>query len=122
MSMKQVNLMHILVVGPLLTYIGYKKDKTEEKYFNALGGISSLIPFIVKIPKGFDYKSIIRILHYFTYFPLYLYISYKGKKLNKKIFLILFIYGIIIIIINLYLLFKNLNIIKKQKKKIKDKK
>lgn len=31
-----VNLIHIFLVGPLLVYIGYYKDKTSRKYFELL--------------------------------------------------------------------------------------
>ena len=31
-----VNLIHILLVGPLLVYIGYNREKTERKYFEML--------------------------------------------------------------------------------------
>jgi hypothetical protein len=31
-----VNLIHILLVGPLLIYIGYNREKTERKYFEML--------------------------------------------------------------------------------------
>jgi len=31
-----VNLIHIFIIGPLLIYIGYNKDKTSRKYFEIL--------------------------------------------------------------------------------------
>ena len=31
-----VNMIHIFLVGPLLIYIGFMKDKTERKYFECL--------------------------------------------------------------------------------------
>lgn len=31
-----VNLIHIFIVGPLLTYIGYNKQETSRKYFEIL--------------------------------------------------------------------------------------
>ena len=31
-----VNLIHIFIIGPLLIYIGYEKEKTSRKYFEIL--------------------------------------------------------------------------------------
>jgi hypothetical protein len=31
-----VNLIHILLVGPLLVYIGYNRENTKRKYFELL--------------------------------------------------------------------------------------
>lgn len=106
MSMKQVNLMHMIIIGPLLSYIGYNNSNTEDKYFHALTGITSMIPFIVRLPKGDNYHSLINLSHYLIYIPFFFYVSFKGQKLNKNIFKLLFVLGIIVIIIHSYLLYK----------------
>lgn len=106
MSMKQVNLMHMIIIGPLLSYIGYNNSNTEDKYFHALTGITSMIPFIVRLPEGNDYHSLINLSHYLIYIPFFLYVSFKGQRLNKNIFKLLFVLGIIVIIIHSYLLYK----------------
>lgn len=116
MSMKQVNLMHILVIGPLLTYIGYHKDKTKDMFYHALGGITSLLPFIVRIPTGSDYHSVINSAHYLFYIPFFFYVSYKGNKLNESLFGLLFGLGIIVIIVHLYLFANKFGLIGKKEK------
>lgn len=111
MSMIQVNLMHILVVGPLLTYIGHYRNKTKDMFFHALGGITSLLPFIVRLPTGTDYHSVINSAHYLFYIPFFFYVSYKGNKLNQSLFGLLFGLGIIVIIVHLYLLANKLGLV-----------
>lgn len=113
MSMKQVNLMHMIIIGPLLSYIGYNNSNTEDKYFNALTGITSMLPFIVRLPDGYDYHSLINLSHYLIYIPFFLYVSFKKQKLNKNIFKLLFVLGIIVIIIHSYLLYKKVFLCKK---------
>lgn len=115
MSMIQVNLMHILVVGPLLTYIGHQKEKTKDMFFHALGGITSLLPFIVRIPSGSDYHSVINSAHYLFYIPFFFYVSYKGNKLNQSLFGLLFGLGIIVIIVHLYLLANKFGLVGEEK-------
>ena len=116
MSMKQVNLMHILVIGPLLTYIGYHKDKTENMYFDALGGITSLLPFIIRIPSGSDYHSIINSVHYLLYIPFFFYVAYKKNELNESLFGLLFGTGVIVILVHLYLLANKFGLVGKKEK------
>ena len=35
-GMKWVNLIHIFIIGPLLVYIGFTKEKTSRKFFEIL--------------------------------------------------------------------------------------
>ena len=42
--------MHILLIGPLLFYIGHHGKKTQQIAFNMLATLILIIPFIVYIP------------------------------------------------------------------------
>ena len=106
MSMKQVNLMHIFLVGPLLTFIGYKNNNTPDYLYYALGSITSLLPFIVRIPKDLSYRSIVNSIHYLLWLPLFGLISYKGNELPTDIYGIILILGIVTILTHLYLFYK----------------
>ena len=121
MSMIQVNLMHIFVIGPLLTYIGYKKENTEEIYFNALGAITLLLPFIVRLPFKKDYHSIINSLHYFPYILFFLYIAYQKCNIPYKwIYSFLLVTGIIVISVHFGILIYKIFKMEKEKEKDKD--
>ena len=109
MSMKQVNLMHIFLIGPLLTYIGYKKEETELVIYNMLLMATLFLPFIVRFPKLiFDFRNIINSLHYLIYIPFFAYISLKKNNLNKNIYKLLILMGLSVIIIHIYLLLEKL--------------
>ena len=43
-----VNLMHILLIGPIMIYINFNRDK--DLFKKILVGISLMIPFIVSVP------------------------------------------------------------------------
>ena len=108
MSMKQVNLMHMFIVGPLLTYIGTQEKNTPEYAYHALGGISLLLPFIVRIPPlEISYYSVTNSMHY-VWLILFLYISFKGKKLPAGWYKVIALLGISVISIHAYLLYQKL--------------
>lgn len=103
--MIQVNLMHVFVIGPLFLYIGINKNNTKEYFYNILGGIAILLPFIIRTPyiiKMSEKRNIINLLHLLIFMPLLLYISYKKNNLNKIWYYILLILGINVILIHLY--------------------
>jgi hypothetical protein len=98
MSMLQVNLFHVIVQGPLLAYIGNKKDNTPEMAYTIVLVMAFLIPFIVRFP-NFKYKNSyykILYLHYFFIMPAFIYIGLKGNNLNPKFYQPLFYTGILI--------------------------
>lgn len=111
MSMLQVNLLHIIIQGPLLAYIGYKKENTPDIAFSLLLIMGMLIPFIVRFPKKKIKSSYNRILylHYLFIMPAFLYLGYKGNELNPKLYQPLFYTGIIIAFYHLYKASKRLN-------------
>ena len=98
-----INLIHILIIGLTLSYIGYKKNLTYKHVYNFLGLLALLIPFLVHRPQltKINYWNIIRIFHYIIYMPILLYIAYY-KTLSSANYNNLFITGIIIIVYHLY--------------------
>ena len=49
MSAIQVNLFHIFLLSPILVYIGYNKDNSDEKIKWMFVGITLMMPFIVRV-------------------------------------------------------------------------
>ena len=113
MSMKQVNLMHMFLVGPLLLYIGNKKEKTENWAFYSLATLTFMLPFIVRLPiyDSINYRSIVNSTHYVIWIPLFLYISYKKKDLEPYWWQIISLLGVSVFTIHLFLLLQKIDII-----------
>ena len=106
MSMEQVNLMHAMLVGPLLFYIGHKKNNTPQAVYVALGLLVALIPFIVRIDVSrLTYRSIINAMHYLLWIPLFGYVVYSGVygKLNDYWWPILKLLGVAVVSVHVYL-------------------
>ncbi len=108
-----VNLLHILLLGPLMIYIGYYKNNIDiAKYM--LVGISAMLPFIVNLPrldKLYINYHIILLAHWTIIIAYFWYISYLfiyKKEINEYIYMSLLIIGIIVIIIHLYKLIPRL--------------
>ena len=103
--MLQVNLLHLLVQGPLLAYIGYHKEQTPDKVFTLLLVMGLMIPFIVRFPTKknvkADYKKILY-MHYLFIMPAFIYIGYQGKKINPKFYQPLFFTGLIVALYHAY--------------------
>ena len=91
--MKIVNLVHVLVVGTILMYIGRKGNNTPKEVYYALFSLVVVIFFIVPPPNmsGLTYWNIIHLTHYLVIVPGLLYVAYFGlhKKLNAGVYNIL---------------------------------
>ena len=94
-DMKTINLIHVLVTGTLLACIGYKKDKTPQWKFYALGFMALMIPVLVHLPKKFSlqYWTVIKLTHYLVILPGLLYISYK-QKFSEQVYDSIFALGV----------------------------
>ena len=104
MSLAQVNLMHVVVIGPLLYAIGHYEDKTPNFLYTALGLLAITIPFVVRIPKAeLTYRSIINAVHYVFWIALFGYVAYMGNTTPNYLYMILKLLGITVIAIHLYL-------------------
>jgi hypothetical protein len=124
MSMSQVNLMHIILLGPSMIYIGSLDDnklsdldnKTIDLVFNAITTYSLFISFIVR--RQFMNKSMsewssrnwINFIHYIIFIGLFYYIGSKKRTISQNWRYIALYLGISIISIHLYLLLIKYNI------------
>ena len=119
MSMKQVNLLHIFLIGPTLFYIGYNKDKSNNIAKYLISSFAILLPFIVRFPnldKLDNWHNYINAFHWIFLIPFFVSISYiyilKKEEIHtlytENIYPLLKYTGIIIILTHIYLLYKKL--------------
>ena len=109
MSMMQVNLMHIFLVGPLLWTVGDDAPNTANWKYNALGAATLMIPFIVRLPGlAMTKLNVINWFHYLIFFSLFLYVSYYKNKTNIYILRLVKLLGIAVVLIHSYLLMQRL--------------
>ena len=103
-----INLMHILVIGPLLFGIGYKSPNKYMDFYDYLTGILAILPFMVRIPRSkpskWDKMSWNSVIHFFAFLPFLGYVAFKRDNAPIFIYNILKILGISIITIHIYLL------------------
>ena len=96
MSMKQVNLMHILLLGPTMIYAGSltqkqlkTKDISIDLLFGAIVVYALFIPFIVrnkflkKKIKEWNQRNWTNFFHYILFFGLFLYIGLSGRNITR---------------------------------------
>lgn len=105
MNTLKLNLFHLFIMIPLLFYISTNKDKTEDKYFGLLGGLTLMIPLAIKPIKKYDLKNLKYIIPYFYQIPVILYVSYYGKESKMFIFKTLKGFAILQILFNLYFIY-----------------
>lgn len=108
--MLQVNLWHLIVVGPLLFYIGNKKKEANMYAYIALTILALSIIFAVRFPKRLNYRGVINSAHYFIYIPMLLYIVYKNKNLPDWAFELIKYLALSVLAIHFYLLLKKIKI------------
>jgi len=106
LPMKYVNLLHILVIGASLVYIGYFQDKSARQIYYLLGLLGLVIVLFVPFP-SFDFtnmRNILYIAHYILFIPGFLALAYFGlqQKLSKETYVSLGFVGAFIIIYHLY--------------------
>jgi hypothetical protein len=113
-----VNLFHILLLGPLMIYIGYYKENNASNNINIakfmLVGISAMLPFIVNVPRldklYMDYHRI-NLAHWTVMLAYFWYVSYLfvfDKTIDLYIYMSLLIIGIIVILVHLFKLIPKL--------------
>lgn len=115
MSLLQVNLMHIGIIGPLLYLIGdqvERKGKADTFLFNALATLTGIIIFIVRPPLSLEltYRNIVNIIHYLVILTFFAWISYKKNNTNINVLKSLKLLGLIVIITHLYLFITKMTI------------
>jgi hypothetical protein len=112
LGMKYVNILHILVIGALLVYIGYFQDKSARPIYYALGLLGLAIILFVPFPT-LDFtnlRNVLYIAHYILFIPGFIALAYFGlqNKLTKETYRALGFVGAFIIIYHLYKLFTRL--------------
>jgi len=106
LSMKYVNILHILVIGASLVYIGYFQNKSAKPIYYLLGLLGLVIVLFVPFP-SFDFtnmRNLLYIVHYILFIPGFLALAYFGlqNKLSKETYITLGFIGLFIIIYHLY--------------------
>ena len=107
-----VNLMHILLIGPIMIYINFNRE--SDLFKKMLVGISLTIPFIVSVPnikKLYITYQFINFVHWTAILAYFLYVSYLfafNKNTPEYIYISLAIVGGIMILVHLYKLIPKL--------------
>ena len=119
MPMVYTNLYHILVLGTLLSYIGFFKVKDTRAYM-LLALLSLLILVLVPLPRGVElsYWNLVHISHYLFMLPGLLYLSYLGysNKIPEQHFNTIGAVGAIIVVYHSFKLYTRLPISKLESK------
>jgi hypothetical protein len=106
-----INYFHILIVGPLLTYIGYNTTNNDSKIYDLLFLLSLLIFILVRSPGlKLNYRNTINIIHYLMWPTFFIWISYQQNDLPNYMFEIIKYLGISVIAIHYYFLQKSKNL------------
>ena len=107
-----INLMHIIIIGPLLFSIGYKNPGENTEFYQYLKGILGVLPFMLHFqtskPSKWSKKTWKSIIHLILFLPFLGYVSYMEDNTPIFIYNILKILGIGIITIHSYLLIKKI--------------
>ena len=106
LPMKYVNILHILVIGVSLVYIGYFQNKSAKPIYYLLGLLGLAIVFFVPFP-NLDFtnmRNLLYIAHYILFIPGFLALAYFGlqQKISKETYSTLGFVGLFIIIYHLY--------------------
>jgi hypothetical protein len=100
MSMIQVNLLHIALVGPLLIGIGRTAPVTPDWMFHALGTLAAMLPFVVRVPdlrKGVTYRNLVNASHYLFWIALFAYVAWKKNVVQLELLQALTWLGVLVI-------------------------
>lgn len=84
-----VSLLHVLLIAPLLLFIGFTKDKYLNKVLFSLilaGGISVLAYHLYLVSKKGLNRGFILLLHAILFAPLLIYIGIMGLYNKDKVF------------------------------------
>lgn len=107
MNLEQNNLLHILVVGPLLFGIGYKNPNSSMEFYYYLTALTIILPFITELPslnfEIWEEEEYINIFKLLFLIPFFSFIAYKRDDSPQICFHLLKIIGLAIIVVNCYL-------------------
>lgn len=101
-------MLHILLIGPVISFIGFMGKKTDKLTWGVLLGLALTIPFMVRTPGlKANYRNIINWIHYLIWPCLFLYIVYKQWELHPVGFEIMKYFGIFVCVSHAYLMYRN---------------
>lgn len=107
MSMLQVNLMHVFLVGPVLFGIGYKNPGENMELYNYLTMLTLTMLFIVRIPFynliKWEYYDYLKASHLLLFTSFFGWVAYKKDTAPEFVYHILKLLGIAVISTHLYL-------------------
>ena len=107
MSMLQVNLMHVFLIGPVLFGIGYKNPGENMELYNYLTMLTLTMLFIVRIPFynliNWEYYDYLKASHLLLFTSFFGWIAYKKDTAPEFVYHILKLLGIAVISTHLYL-------------------
>ena len=103
LSLAHINLIHTLLIGVVLIYIGYYKEKSNHLAYYLLGLLAIFIVLLVPLPQNLSlgYWNLVHIIHYLILLPCLLYIAYQ-QKVNPEHYNTLFITGVIVVVYHAY--------------------
>jgi len=102
--MKHINLVHALIIGTTLMYIGIRGNDTEKFIFYSLAFDALLIPFIVNYPRNtkLTYWNVINTSHFIIILPWLLYLGFNNEEISKEYQKAIFFIGLFISIYHGY--------------------
>ena len=102
-TMKEINLVHVLIIGTTLMYLGKNKNKSNKLAFYLMGLLGLFIPLLVHFPKkiSFNYWTAIQLSHYLFFLPWFLFIAYN-QNITEEEGDNLFNTGLVITVYHLY--------------------
>ena len=103
LSMKSMNLIHILTIGSLLIYIGSMQQNTPQWAFYTLYALCGIMVLMIGVPvkPELSYWSAIHWSHYLVFLPLLLYIAYQ-QKFSKQVYQAMVGVGLVIVVYHAY--------------------
>lgn len=103
LNLAHINLIHALLTGTVLIYIGLNKENSNHLAYYLLGLLAISIVVLVPLPRnlGLGYWNLIHISHYLIFLPWLLYIAYQ-QKVNTEHYDTLLLTGVILVVYHGY--------------------
>ena len=82
--MKWINMIHVLLFGITLVYVGLKKERTPSWVHKLFYVYAACIPLLVGFPSfSLGYWQIIKWAHYLVLLPFFIYLGYQTSYSNE---------------------------------------
>jgi hypothetical protein len=103
----KINLMHIFLIGPLLSYIGIQGKNTPQIFYGVLLGFVLILNFVINTPElKLNYRSQIDWIHSLGWTSLFFYVCYTQSELPDYMFEIIKYLGFSVCIVHSYILYQ----------------